>query len=262
MCSSKAASSSSSRAFAVHHRSSERSYRAQTRPGPDEIAFQVVVEETDLRITAGADLSSEVSQYVHELRGRLKAFIALHPEFEKSLTPVAVLGNAPEIMQRMASAAEFCGVGPMAGVAGSVAQAVAEHFQGASPDILVENGGDTFIISSRPRVVGILPDPEGAGMIGIEVPAERTPLAVCASSARIGHSLSLGRGDLAVAAAADGAFADCAATMFCNMLTDAESVDEIGPRAEKLRSAGLCFVFAQCAGRIAVWGDLELVSVE
>jgi hypothetical protein len=246
----------------VHvHRSSERSYRGATSPGAGETAFQIVVGETDLRIIARSDLSADVAPFVHALRGRLQAYISLHPDFAASLTPLTVPNCAPDIIRKMAAAAEHCGVGPMAAVAGTVAQAVAEEFQSKSPDILVENGGDTFLISTKERVVGILPEPESKSLIGIAIPAGRTPLAICASSARIGHSLSLGKGDLAVAAAADGALADCAATMFCNMLTDASSVDHVEARAEELKKAGLCFVFAQCAGRIAVWGDLELVSV-
>jgi ApbE superfamily uncharacterized protein (UPF0280 family) len=136
---------------------------------------------------------------------------------------------------------------------------IAESFVGRSPDLIVENGGDIYIYSRRERIVGLLPDPLGEP-IGLRVLPEDCPVSLCASSAYIGPSLSLGNGDLAVVRAADGALADACATMFCNMLREPKDVERALRRAESMQKTGVQGVFLQCAGRIGIWGNMELAG--
>jgi ApbE superfamily uncharacterized protein (UPF0280 family) len=236
-----------------------RSYRERCVPRENERTFQVIVEETDLRVTCFEDLSLPMLELVTELRGQIKAWTRVRPEFRTSLAPVPVLAGAPEIVRRMAAAAELAGVGPFAAVAGTVAHMVAESFAERSPDLIVENGGDIYIYSRRERIVGLLPDPRGEAL-GVRIQPEDCPVSLCASSAHIGHSLSLGKGDLAVVRATDGALADACATMLCNMLREAKDVERAAHRAESLQKIGVQGVFLQCAGRIGIWGNMELVG--
>jgi hypothetical protein len=238
-----------------------RGYRG-IAPLSNETSFQIVVEETDLWVVAAKDLSAAVTDYVHELRGTLKAHMALHPEFLHSLAPLAGPSNTHPLIQAMYRASQATGVGPMAGVAGAIAQAVADRFREQSPDILVENGGDVYLHSTRERVVGILADPQGQAGLGVRLTTNDFPMSLCASSARIGHSLSLGKGDLAVVASRDAALADCAATALCNMLQGPEDLNPAMHQAGAWRKAGVVFAFAQCGGQIAVRGDLELAALE
>lgn len=241
------------------HTSPHRGYRAGVRPAGGETTFQVVIEETDLQVVARRDLSREMAARVVELRAQVKTAMALNPAFGASLTPVAVPDTAPPMIRAMANAAAVCGVGPMAAVAGSIAQYAAEYFVSESPDILVENGGDLFLCSTRRRVAAILADPTGGASLGVALPPEAFPCSLCASSATIGHSLSLGRGDLVVARSRDAALADAAATALCNLL---RTPDDLSRVTDTAQSFGLDGVFAQCAGKLAVWGDMELVAVE
>ncbi|MGE4556356.1 MAG: UPF0280 family protein, partial [Desulfovibrionaceae bacterium] len=203
----------------VPYRSPWRRYREDASPRRrGEQSFQVVVEQTDLWITAREDLSSQALDLVHGLRGTLKAYIALHPSFAASLAPVAVSPEAPPLIRSMALAGEACGVGPMAAVAGAIAQGVAEGLAQCSPDVLVENGGDVHMISTTDRVAALLADPASTAGLGLKLAAEDFPLSLCASSGRIGHSLSLGRGDLVVVRSKSAAVADAAATALGNLL--------------------------------------------
>ena len=177
------------------HLSPLRHYRQQYTRHASEQAFQVVVEETDLHVTACCDLVQEIAAYVTELRGQLKAFITHSPQFQESLAPLAVPDSAPEIIQRMAHATAIAGVGPMAAVAGTISQLVCEKFVSQSAELIVENGGDVYMMSTKERVAGLLPDPHSEATIGVVVHAEEFPVAICASSATIGHSLSLGKGE-------------------------------------------------------------------
>lgn len=246
------------------HRGTERTYRQRCAVRPGEHAFQLVVEETDLRVLAGVEereLASSMLDFVARLRGQIKSWASVHPAFRASLVPVTVPDDAPEVVRRMASGAAAAGVGPFAAVAGVIAQMTAEAFADRSPDLIVENGGDTYLFSRKDRVVGMLADPAGGALIGVTVRRETCPVSLCASSAMIGHSLSLGVGELAVARSRDAALADAAATALCNMLRSAEDVPRVLRRAEALAPAGLAGVFLQCRGRIGLWGEMELATV-
>lgn len=240
------------------HTSPHRGYRAGVRPASGEVGFQVVVEETDLWVVANADLSAQTSRVVTALRGQIKAYMTLDRDFGPSLVPVSVPDSAPPIIRSMAEAAAICGVGPMAAVAGTVAEYTARALVDQSPDILVENGGDLFLCSTRRRVAAILSDPEGEARLGVALEEDAFPCSLCASSASIGHSLSLGRGELVVTRSPSASLADAAATALCNALKSARDLARITEMAE---SFGLDGVFAQCDGKLTAWGRMELVAL-
>lgn len=243
------------------HTNSHRAYRSSVHPRSGEVAFQTVVEETDLFVVAEGDYAQDVSDCIHDLRGQLKAWMTLQPDFATSLVPVDVPDHAPDIIRRMAHGAKLCGVGPMAAVAGTVSQMVAEYLVGKSPNVLVENGGDLYLYSTRPRTCAILADPDGEASIGIRLPEAAFPVSLCASSATIGHSLSLGNGDLVVVRSRDASLADAAATALCNLIRDKKDLNRVVKCAQNLHHHGLDGVFAQCGSDLAVWGEMELTAV-
>ena len=248
--------------MAGRHLSTDRAYRDGVRSGTGEVRFQVAMEQTDLLIVAEKDMRTEIASFVFRVRGEIKNWIMFHPEFAASLEPVDVPGDAPDIVRGMAEAARMCGVGPMAAVAGAVAQAVGEAFVAQSPNILVENGGDIYMNSTRERVVALLAEPDSGASIGLRIEAGSFPAAVCSSSATIGHSLSLGAGDLVAVRARDARFADAAATALCNELKSEADIDRVLKRARELAEYGLDGVFAQYDKKVAAWGDLELVALD
>lgn len=243
------------------HRSADRAYRRGCHPREGEIAFQAAVEQSDLWIVAREDLTAEALRALHRVRGELKAYLVLHPAFGASLAPVDAPPGVGGVVRAMADAARVCDVGPMAAVAGAVAQAVAEALLPRSPDVLVENGGDLFLHSTRERTVALLADPDSGALLGLRFPAEAFPLAVCSSSASIGHSLSLGRGELVTVVADSGALADAAATALCNMLRTAKDLDRVLEAAREWTAHGLRGIFAQGGGSVAAWGDIELTTL-
>lgn len=248
--------------MAARHLSTDRAYRDAVCPGEGEVRFQVAVEQTDLLVVAEKDLQTEVAAFVSTVRGEIKNWIMFHPEFAESLEPVDVPDDAPEVIRGMAEAGKACGVGPMAAVAGAVAQATGEAFVAQSPNILVENGGDTYLHSTRERVVALLADPKSGASIGLRIAEGAFPVGVCASSGTIGHSLSLGTGDLVAVRARDARFADAAATALCNELRGEGDIDRVLRRARELSTLGLDGVFAQYDQKVAAWGDLELVALD
>ena len=239
-----------------------RAYRQTLRPRPGETAFQVVVAQTDLFLVAEKPLGREIGDFVAALRAGLSTYLLLHPEFRDSLTPVAPLAHAPDIARDMAEAAARFGVGPMAAVAGAVSQAVADRFAEVSPTLLVENGGDIVLRAREERTVALLARPAEGARLGLRFPPGRLPAAICASSATVGHSLSLGEADMVTVVADRGAVADAAATALANRLVGPGDLDGMLQVAASWAERGVRGVFAQIGDMVGMVGDIELVALD
>jgi len=113
-------------------------------------------------------------------------------------------------------------------VAGATAQLAAEAGLAAGArEAIVENGGDIYLLLDETAVtVGLY---AGAGALGgrvaMSVKPGDTPLALCSSSGKMGHSYSMGACDLATVAACDAALADAAATRAANGVRDVDDID-------------------------------------
>ena len=83
---------------------------------------------------------------------------------------------------------------------------------------------------------------------------EELPLAICSSSSKMGHSLSLGDCELATVIAKDAALADSAATLVCNSIsseTDVEQVLETVGRLEGIRG-----ILVVKNSKVGLWGTV------
>ena len=222
--------------------------------------FRVVVKETDLLVHADKKLSAEARELVFEQRGYIEAFIGNHPDFMSSLSPWRLDGIAPQIIADMACAGENAGVGPMAAVAGAIAEHVGRGLLGFTDQIIVENGGDLFIKTDAPVTVGILAGRSPLSMrLGIRLRCEQQPAGVCTSSGTVGHSLSFGKADAVCVIADTCAVADAAATAVGNLVqspADINGAINAGRQIRKL--SGIVIIAGE---KIGMWGDLEVVPL-
>jgi len=222
------------------------------------VTFEVVHGETDLQISASRDLSAEATATVAAIRAELEAYIGVHPRFAESFVPLAVEPDAPEIVRAMASAAEAAGVGPMAAVAGTVAERVARDLAVYSGEVIVENGGDLYLIGRTARRVLLLAgDSPLSGKLALAIPAEELPCAVCTSSGRVGHSVSLGSAHAVTVLAEDGAIADAAATAAGNLVHGDDDIERALDRA--LSVAGVRGAVVVAGERVGALGGVTLV---
>ncbi|MBN1696308.1 MAG: UPF0280 family protein [Spirochaetales bacterium] len=162
-------------------------------------------------------------------RTLLEEYIKRHPEFKTSLVPLPLVGYAPLIAKAMAGAAFKTGVGPMAAVAGAIAENAARTALSAGCDeAIVENGGDIYAISHNDVVIGLYPG-EGklSASLAFSISPEEMPIAVCSSSSIMGHSLSFGACDCATVVSGDGALADAAATAACNAVKKTADIEPV-----------------------------------
>ena len=121
-----------------------RAYRCWIKDD-DLVSFNAAIKETDLYIRAASNLEAEALKSVVKHRASLEEYIERHPFFLHSLEPCSVENDAPAIVGVMARAAQIAGVGPMAAVAGAIAEAVGEDLLVCTPEVVVENGGDIFM---------------------------------------------------------------------------------------------------------------------
>jgi len=236
----------------------QRIYRHRIKD-VDLVSFEAAVKETDLYIRALKDLSVEAVTAISEVRGPLENYIREHPIFLHSLEPLAVGKDAPEIVQRMSQAARLAGVGPMAAVAGAVAEMVGEGLLQLSAEIIVENGGDIYLKLIKKRIIGIYAGGSTfSGKLAIEVEPGQTPLGVCTSSGKVGPSLSLGMADAAVVIAPSTALADAAATAVGNVVKaekDIEAAIDLGRQIK-----GISGIVVIAGSTMGAWGDVRLVK--
>jgi ApbE superfamily uncharacterized protein (UPF0280 family) len=193
------------------------------------------------------------------LRADLEGYAREHAGFLEALKPLEPAEGAPEIVRRMCRAAVEWGVGPMAAVAGTVAELVGEALAADSDEVIVENGGDVYLSTAKPRKVAIFAgdDSPFGGDLAVLVKPETGIHGVCASSATVGHSLSFGRADAVVAFAPSAAFADAAATAICNRVGSKGEVEKI--IEDERRRARLTALVVIMDDVMGAFGDVEFV---
>lgn len=237
----------------------ERIYRNWVRNG-GLVGFQAVVRETDLFIKAERDLSVEAIDSIIEFRSQIEEYVKINPEFQTTLKPYKVNGKAPLIIKEMSKASSLVGVGPFAAVAGAIAEYAGRRLLKYSRDVIIENGGDIFIQNSKDILVGIYAGSSTfSGRVAIRINAADTPLGVCTSSGTVGHSLSFGKADAAVAISKSASLADAAATSIGNVVLDKTDVPKAINFAKKIK--GLRGVVVIKDDKIGVWGDIEICRI-
>ena len=236
-----------------------RTYRNTIDTG-DMVSFQVAVKETDLWVCADARLVEETTGLVLDCRLQLESYMVMHPEFKSSLVPVPFDPYAPPLVKEMIRATADLNVGPMASVAGAIAQYVGRGLLPLSERVIVENGGDIFLMLNRPATVSIFAGESPLSeKLGVVIAAGQMPVGVCASSAKVGHSLSMGGADVVCVVSPSAARADGAATALGNRIGTKSDLNRLSSVLETMEAliGGVAIV----EDAMATWGDVELVAL-
>jgi uncharacterized protein len=220
-------------------------------------AFTVTEKETDLYIRATHNLQRKARRLVLKYRQQLEDYIKKRDEFRTSLKPLPTPEDAPRIVKDMVEAGQKANVGPMAAVAGAIAEFVGKELLEFSPEIIIENGGDIFLKINTLKVVGIYAGQSPlTGKIGLEINPQDTPLGICTSSGTVGHSLSFGNADAVVIVAESATLADAAATAVCNMVKKPDDINSAIASGRNIN--GIKGIIIIMGGDIGVWGSLKL----
>jgi uncharacterized protein len=234
----------------------QRTYRNFVA-GNSLTSFQICEEQTDLFIRADLDLSRQASASVYLNRNHLKNYIQSHPFFLTALRPLPEDPLAPPIVQTMLKAGRCAGVGPMAAVAGAMAEFVGHDLLKDTSTIIVENGGDIYLKTTRELNIAVFAGSSPLSyQIALKIKPGETPLGICTSSATVGHSLSFGIADAVCVKAKSAALADAAATAIGNSVQKKREIKNSLEAGKNIRGVlGILIIVENAMGVI---GDMEL----
>jgi hypothetical protein len=200
-------------------------------------------------------ISAAVSS-IKENRKALEEFIADHEVFQCSLRPTEVV-SGPRVVKLMASAAAKANVGPMAAVAGVLADlAVEEMILAGSEVAVVENGGEISASSNVPIDVAL-----SAG----DSPLSRTfgfrltnfPIGIATSSGLYSHAISFGKAEAATVFSKNASLADAAATSVANLVKGRDRGAAIDAAMERaLQIQGIDGVLVIYRGLVGIAGSI------
>lgn len=150
-------------------------------------------------------------------RLELELYVRANPKFLYTLSPIAAPENSL-VARLMALAAEKAGVGPMAAVAGALADLAVEDMIRVGCEVaVVEDGGEISAMSNRSVDVAVAAGEEPLSKrFGFRL--KEFPIGVATSSGRFSHALSFGDAEAAVVFCRDAALADAAATAVGNVV--------------------------------------------
>ncbi|MBU1038345.1 MAG: UPF0280 family protein [Candidatus Omnitrophica bacterium] len=235
-----------------------RTYRRWVDPG-SLVSFEVIESQTDLAISAIKNLEPQARAAVLTLRQDLENYIKRDGLFLTSLKPVNIRPDKSCIVKMMADAAFKAGVGPMAAVAGAIAELVGRELLKYSDEVIVENGGDIFIKTNKKSVIGICAGEASpfTGKIALEIICGDNSLGVCTSSGTISHSLSFGKSDAVVIISKEAALSDAVATATGNILKAPGDIEKGIDFAKSIE--GIMGVLVLMKDKMGSWGDIKLI---
>jgi ApbE superfamily uncharacterized protein (UPF0280 family) len=237
----------------------ERTYRNYVK-ADNLVKFEIIEKETDLLILANANLYDKALAAVLKYRADLEKYIAQDQPFLKSFKPLNVSFNAPPIVKAMAAAAKKAKVGPMAAVAGAVAEFVGRDLLPFTDELIVENGGDIFMKINQVRKAGVYAGGSPfSEKIALELEPRPEPFAICCSAGTVGHSFSFGQADAVIVIAQNAALADAAATAIGNEVKTVADIDAGLKVAKKIR--GLDGVLIIKDDQMGALGKVKIVPL-
>lgn len=238
----------------------KRTYRNYVK-ADNLVKFEVIDKETDLLILAETNLYDKALASAKKHRQELENYIESDMHFMETLSPCKIKEDAPLIVKEMAEAARKAKVGPMAAVAGTIAELVGRDLLASSNEIVIENGGDLFLKLKQTRKVGIFAgNSPFSGKIALEIEPRETPFSVCTSSGSVGHSFSFGKADAVVVIANNAPLADAAATAIGNEIKEISDIDRGLRLAKKIH--GLDGVLIIKGDQMGALGKVKLVPLQ
>ncbi|MCG9479192.1 MAG: UPF0280 family protein [Actinomycetia bacterium] len=221
--------------------------------------WQISYRFTNLYIASDRDIADAVVKYLPRFYRILETVATENPSFLKALSPISISGNYPPIISRMIARSKQFKVGPMAAVAGAACDYLAEKAGSRCSTLIIENGGDTYIKSKQDIVAQVFTSSSRlSDKIKLNIPHHITPCGLCCSSGQFGHSLSLGKSEIACVLASTATAADAAATALANHILEDS---HIGPALDRFKGEkGLWGLLAVKDKKIGLWGKLELCA--
>ena len=196
----------------------------------------------------------EIERHIKDLM----KYVRSRPHFQYSLKPISPDPKSPPIVQRMIEASKAADVGPMAAVAGAIADLGLETLiRMGSRVAVVEDGGEIAAYTEGEGIpISILTsEPNLSGKLGFLITRDDSPLGIATSTGRSQRTISFGEADSVTVVAESAALADAAATSICNSVVGQNIREAISRGLRRARE------ISGVRGAIIIWeGHVGLVG--
>lgn len=235
----------------------ERIYRSLINKD-NLVTYNVKIDESDLLLSTDTYLAKQAFQSLSKHRNSIEKYIKNVNEFQTSLEPIKDDPLAPPIVRKMIFQSKICGVGPMASVAGAIAEFVGLELSEFSENVIIENGGDIFLKVTQQKIVSIFAGGSTLNYkVNLLVKSKKTPIGICTSSATVGPSLSMGIADAVCVTSNSATLADAAATSIGNRVKTKNDIKKCLDYGRKI--PGVLGIVIIIEDKMGVIGDVELV---
>jgi len=229
--------------------------------------YNFLIDESKIHIKCDNEKAIKAAvKAIKQHREHLVEFIRQHPDFPFKLKPIANYGNASRIVKIMMGSSKAADVGPMASVAGALADIGLEAMLREKARVaVVEDGGEIAVFTEKPIVISIFSSNTAlSSKIGFLLKREDCPIGVATSSSKTGHALSFGEADSVTVVADNASLADAAATAICNSVVGEDVEESIRRGLERARAIkGIRGVLIIREGNSGLWGKLpKIVKVK
>jgi ApbE superfamily uncharacterized protein (UPF0280 family) len=224
--------------------------------------FRQVFDFRETRCTIIADEETAIKAAVESIkrnRQQLETYASAHPKFLWTLKPVPVPAE-PLVAKLMAEAVAKANVGPMAAVAGVIADLAVKDLLTLGCEVaVVEDGGEVSAVSNVPVNVAVAAGDEPLSKrFGFRL--EEFPIGVATSSGRFSHALSFGDAEAATIFCRNAGLADAAATAVGNAVKGEDSGAAIERGIATAKSIqGVEGALILYRGNVGTWGKIPQI---
>jgi len=225
------------------------------------ISMYITVKETDLHVFIDKAVdASFIKERVLHYRWQIENYITRDNRFITSLKPLEVELSAPRIVKEMSVASRKAGVGPMSSVAGTIAYFLGRDLlKKGCKNVIIENGGDIFLKTTKTCKVGIYAGrAKPWNNLSLKICPRHTPLGICTSSGKLGHSLSFGVADAVIILARNPCLADAVATAAANRVQTQHDLKKALDFARSIK--GVSAAVAILKDKMASWGEVQFTK--
>ena len=216
------------------------------------------IGQTAVTIISEPEYLKVAKEAIFDARSQIELKILQDPFFMTTYDPYEASDNDGDVVRRMCDASLPAGVGPMAAVAGAIAEYAVRKMKDAGAEYaVVENGGDIALICDKAVNIGMYTGTDGQ-QLSMRILPTQDILGICSSSASVGPSVSLGRSDISTVISNNAALADACATTLGNLIKGRKDMEKHLETVCKIDNIIGCLAY--CDGMLGMCGDVpELV---
>lgn len=243
----------------------ERFYRKWILNNSKLKTFFVKYQQTDICVSVDinsyfVNLPDITFSYLKLFYSELEKYISNDPKFKTTFEPyINSQVNIP-IINDMMKASCRANVGPMASVAGAVAQYVGNALlkKYSINEIYIENGGDVFISSHKDvNTIFYTGISSKFPQIKLQIENPGSSFGVCSSSGKFGHSFSFGKADAVMVVCKNTCLSDAFATYFCNKIHSEEDIPTLIDLSSQYKEIlGFACVYSN---KLGLRGNLKII---